>query len=200
MFYGVRMVLINLPIFNSSSLLSEPLRTISSMPIAIGITITPMFHNLLISLARSEYLFFFLLLQFLLRSTEIAKSTIWHVLSFLLIITWSGLLVMIRWYICISKSLRILCLILKDSLSIYHLVEWSNFNFLHNSQYITLSTQSCLYLFSTSFLRSLIMGLIILSFSPHNLLLLFCSRLSILTLIYLVFMVLFCAVIRRDSV
>ena len=44
------------------------------------------------------------------------------------------------------------------------------------------------------------MWLIILSLSPHNLHLLFCCILSILSLIWLVLMALFCAANRRDSV
>ena len=49
-------------------------------------------------------------------------------------------------------------------------------------------------------LYSLIMCLIISSLSPHNLYLLFCFVLSILALIWLVLMALFCAAIRRNSV
>ena len=40
----------------------------------------------------------------------------------------------------------------------------------------------------------------VLSLSPHNLHLLFCRVLSILTLIWLVLIALFCAAIRSDSV
>ena len=44
------------------------------------------------------------------------------------------------------------------------------------------------------------MWLIVSSLSPHNLHLLFCCILSILALIWLVLMALFCTAIRRDSV
>ena len=47
-------------------------------------------------------------------------------------------------------------------------------------------------------LHSLIMWLIILSLSPYNLHLLFCCVLSILAVIWLVLMALFCAAIRRN--
>ena len=89
-----------------------------------------------------------------------------------------------------------------DGLCIYHFFVWSNFNFLHNSQWITLPNQSCqaLYSFCANLLHSLIMWLMVSSRSPHNLHLLFCCVLSILTLIWLVLMALFCAAIRRDSV
>ena len=78
----------------------------------------------------------------------------------------------------------------------------SNLNFLHNSLWITLLTQSCRILcsFFTNLLHLLIMWLIISSLSSHNLHLLFCCMLSIFALMWFVFMVLFCAAIRRDSV
>ena len=84
----------------------------------------------------------------------------------------------------------------------YHLFVWSNLDFLHNSQWITLPTQSCLVLYSfwVNMLHSLIMWLIVLSLSPHNLDLLFCCVLSILALIWSVLIALFCAAVRRDSV
>ena len=87
-------------------------------------------------------------------------------------------------------------------LCIYHLFIWSNFNFFHNSRWITLPTQSCLVLnsFCANLLHSLIMWLVVLSLSPHNLHLLFSCVLSILALMWLVLMALFCATIRRDSV
>ena len=87
-------------------------------------------------------------------------------------------------------------------LCIYHLLVWSNWNFLHISQWITLPTQSCLALYSlfANLLHSLSMWLIVLSLSPHSLHLLFCCVLSILALIWFVLMALSCAAIRRDSV
>ena len=76
------------------------------------------------------------------------------------------------------------------------------FKFLHISQWITLPTQSCtvLYSFCANLLHSLIMSLMVSSLSPHSLHLLFCCVLSILALIWLVLLALFCAAIRRDSV
>ena len=70
------------------------------------------------------------------------------------------------------------------------------------SQWITLPIQSCLVLYSfcVNLLHSLIMWLMVLSLSPHSLHLLLCCILSILALIWLVLMALFCAAIRRDSV
>ena len=69
---------------------------------------------------------------------------------------------------------------------------------MHISQWIPLPTQSCLALYS--FLHSPIMWLMVSSMSSHSLHLLFCCVLSILALIWLVLMALFCAAIRRDSV
>ena len=58
--------------------------------------------------------------------------------SLFLTITWSGCQAKIKWYVCISKSLRTLCVSLfrTDSGSgIYHLFLWTNFNFFHNYQW-----------------------------------------------------------------
>ena len=70
---------------------------------------------------------------------------------------------------------------------------------MHSSQWITLPTQSCLVLYSfcANLLHSLNMWLIVLSLSPHNLHLLICCVLSILTLIWLVLMAIFCTAIGR---
>ena len=140
-----------------------------------------MFHSFFSSLARSSYLSFFShSFCFILWSAGTAKSTILQVLFFLLlIIIKSGLLAGIRWSVCILKSHRSLCESFSRigaGLCIYHLLVWSNLNFLHISQWITLLTQSCLVLYSRSanLLHSLIIWLMVSSLSPHNLHLLFC--------------------------
>ena len=121
---------------------------------------------------------------------------------FLLIIIKSGLLAGIRWSVFMLKSHRSLCVAFSRTgtgLSIYHLLVWSNLNFLHISQWITLPTQSCLALYSrcANLPHSLIIWLMVSSRSPHILHLLFCWVLSILALIWLVLMVLSCAAIRE---
>ena len=123
----------------------------------------------------------------------------------LLIIIKSGRMAEMRLSVCISKSqrnLRVSFSKTDSGLSIYYLFVWSNLNFLHNSQLIPLPTQSCLALdsFCINMQHSLIMRLIVSSLSPHNLHLLFCCVLSVLALIWLVLMALFCAAIRRDSI
>ena len=68
-------------------------------------------------------------------------------LFFLLIIIRSGLLAEIRWSVCMSH--RSSCVSFSwtdDGLCIYHLLVWSNFNFLHISQWITLPNHSCVVL------------------------------------------------------
>ena len=117
----------------------------------------------------------------------------------------SGLLAEIRWSVCMSKSHRSFCVSFSRTgagLCIYHLLAWSNLNFLHISLWITLPTQSYLALnsFHANLLHFLIMWLMVSSLSPHSLHLLFYCILSILALIWLVLMVQFCATIRRDSV
>ena len=193
------------PTSKSSSPSSNPLVTIPNAPITIGIIVTSMFYIFFNSQARSRYLSFFShSFSFILWSARTAKSIIWLVLFFLLIVIRSGLLTGIRWSLCMSKSHRSLCVLFSwtgAELCIYHLFGWSNFNLLHISQWITLPTQSCLVLYSfyANLLHSLIMWLIVSSLSPHSLHLLFCCVLAILALMWLVLMALFCAAIRRDS-
>ena len=79
-----------------------------------------------------------------------ANSTRWLVHFFLLIEIRFGLRIGTQWCVCISKLQRILCVSFSrtdSGLCIYHLVVWSHFNLLHNSQWITFPTQS----FCTSF-------------------------------------------------
>ena len=195
-----------LPTSNSSRPFNNPLVTVPNAPITIGTIITFMFHSFFNSLARSRYLSFFSLsFRFILWSAGTAKSTILQILFLLLIMMRSGLLVGITWSVCMLKSHRSLCESFSRTgagLCIYHLFVWSNWNFLHISQWITLPTQSCLalYSFCANLLHSLIMWLIVSSLTPHTLHLLFCCVLSILALIWFVLMALSCAAIRRDSV
>ena len=63
----------------------------------------------------------------------------------------STLLTMIEWPVGILKSQRTLCIsfsITNSGLSTYHLLVCSNFNLLHNSQWIIFPTQSSIVLFS----------------------------------------------------
>ena len=93
--------------------------------------------------------------------------------SFLWIITSSGCLARIRWFVCISISLGILCISFSRidyCLCKYHLAVWLNFSFLHNFQRIIFPTQSyqVLYTFCANLLHSLLMWLIVSSLSQHN--------------------------------
>ena len=192
--------------FKSSRLFNNPLVIVPKAPITIGAMVPFIFHSFFNSLARSRYLSFFShSFSFILWSAGTAKSTIFQIFFFLLIIIRSGLLDEIRWSVCMSKSHRSLCVSFSSTgagLCIHHLLVWSNLNFLHISQWITLPTQSCLVLYSlcANLLHSLIMWLIVSALSPHSLRLLFCWIFSILALIWLVLRALSCAAIRRDSV
>ena len=104
-----------------------------------------------------------------------------------------------------SKTQRSLCVSFSSTgskLHIYHLFVWWNLNVLHIFLWITLSTQSCLVLYSfcANLMHSLIMWLIDLSLLPHYLHFLFRCILSSLALIWLVLMTLFCAAVRIDTV
>ena len=136
-------------------------------PIAICMTVTFMCHSFFSSHARSRYLSLYSTsFNLTLWSAGTAKSTIRQVLVFLFTITRSGYLVEIMWPVCISKSLRSLCVSRTDlGLCRYHLFVWSNLNFLHYSLWITLSIQLRLVLFSfcANLLHSLIIWLIVSS-------------------------------------
>ena len=126
----------------SSSPFNNPLVTVPKAPITIGIIVTFRFHS-------SRYLSFFAhSFSFILWSARTAKSTTLQILYFffffffffLLIIIRSGLLVEIRWSVCMSKSQKNLFVSFSGTaawLCIYHLFVWSNLNFLHISQWIT---------------------------------------------------------------
>ena len=153
------------PTSKSSRPFNNPLVIVPKAPITIGTIVTFMFHSFFNSLARSRYLSFFSLsFRFIVWSAGTAKSTILQILFFflLLIIIRSGLLAEIRLSVCMLKSYRSLCVSFSRTvagLGIYHLLVWSNLNFLHISQWITLPIQSCLalYSFCANFLHSLIM-------------------------------------------
>ena len=128
-----------------------------------------------------------------------------QVLCFWLLILRSCRLAEIWSSACMSKFNCSLCKSISSTdigLCIYQLFVWSNWNVLHNSQWITLPTLSCLVLYSlcVNLLHSLIMWLLVSSRSAHNPHLLFYCVLSILDLIWLVLMALFCAASRRDFV
>ena len=119
--------------------------------ITIGTIVTFMFHSFFSYLTRSRYLSFFAhSFRFILWSAGISKSIILRILFFLLIIVRSGLLVEIRWSVCMLKSLWSLCesfLRTGAGLCIYHLFVWSNLNFLQISLWITNPVVSRLILF-----------------------------------------------------
>ena len=92
-------------ISKSSSLCTNPLVTVLSASVTIGITVTFMFSSFFGSLAKSEYLSLALLsFSFTLWSAIMVKSTFWE--GFFLTITRSGHLVKIRWSVCILTSQR----------------------------------------------------------------------------------------------
>ena len=114
----------------SSSLFNNRLVTVPKAPITIGIIFTFMFHSFFNSLARSWYLSLFSLsFSFIQWSIGKAKSTIFQILSlffflfFLLIIIRSGLLVKIRWSVCLSKShiIIIIIIIIIYSSRVFHI-------------------------------------------------------------------------------
>ena len=100
-------------ISKSSRPFINPLVTIPSAPLIIGITVTFMFHSFFTSLERSRYLnLFSLSFSFTLGSAGMTKSTIRQFLSFFFTISWSGRLTEMRWSVCISLLLFIIVVII----------------------------------------------------------------------------------------
>ena len=140
----VWMVSTRSPTSKSSRPFNNPLVTVPKAPMTIGIIATFKFHNFFNSLARSRYLSLFShSFSFILWSARTAKSTILEIFFFFVdyynII--SSLRTEIWWSVCISKSHRSLWVSFSrtgSGLCIYHLLAWSNLNFLHISQFIHL--------------------------------------------------------------
>ena len=177
------------PTSKSSKPFNNHFVTVPKAAITLGIIVTFMSRYL----SLFSHSFILILWSARIASRQFCRFSFFF--FFLLIIIRSGLLVEIRWSVCMSNSHRSLCVSFSRTsagLCIYHLLAWPNLNFLHISQ-------SCLA-FCANMLHSLIMWLMVSSLSPNSLHLLFCCVLSILAFIWLVLMALFCAAIRRDSV
>ena len=110
------------PTSKTSSPFNNPLVTVPSAPITIGIIVTFLFHSLFTSLAKVEVLILlFTFLSFILCSVGTAKSTILQVLFFLSIIIRSGLLAgdkVIRLYVKIPQEF--VRVVLLDSCWVVH--------------------------------------------------------------------------------
>ena len=133
------------PTSKSSKPFNNPLVTVPKALITIGIIVTCMFHSFFYSQARSRYSSFFHILSALFSGQQRQQSPQFCKFSFffLLVIIRSGLLAEIRWFVCMSKSHRSLCVSFSRTdagLYIYHLFVWSNFIFLHIAQWIILPT------------------------------------------------------------
>ena len=91
----------------------RPLGTTQKMPSTVSTTVTFMFHSFFSPLARSRYLFIFLLsFIFTLWSVRMAEFTRWQFLFFLLNNGRFGLLSESGWSICISKSQIIIIILI----------------------------------------------------------------------------------------
>ena len=139
------------PTSKSSRPFNNPLITVPKAPITIGIIVTFMIHSFFQFSNKVEVLIslftFFQIYSVVSRDRKVDNLADF---VFLLIIIRSGLLAGISWSVCILKSHRSFCMSFSRTgagLCIYHLLAWSNLNFLHISQWITLPTQSCLTLF-----------------------------------------------------
>ena len=139
----VRMVSNSLLIFKFFSLCINPSVIVPRPPITIGITVTYMFHNFFNSIARSSYLSFFWCCFNLLSDQSGLQSPQFWKFSFS---CWLLLDLVDRprlGDLFVSKKkknkkkTKSLCVSFSrtgSELCIYHLIIWSNLNFLHNSQ------------------------------------------------------------------
>ena len=162
------MVFTRPPTSKSSSPFNNPLCIVPKAPITIGMIGSFIFHSFFHFSSKVEVLLVLFCGQLGQQSQRFCKFSF-----FLLIIIRSGRKAQIRWYVCISKSQRSLCLSFSwttAKLCIYHLFVWSNVNFLHISLWIPLPTHLCLILYTlfANFLYSLIIWLIITSMSTNS--------------------------------
>ena len=128
-------------ISKSSSPSTNPLVTVPSALVMIGITVTFKFHSFsVLKLGPGTY-FFFNLLSVLSSGQPERQSLLFGSLSFF----FTNRLTEIMWSVCIPQSQIILCVSFSrtdSGLCIYHLLIWSNLIFSHNSQWITLPPPS----------------------------------------------------------
>ena len=133
------------PTSKSSRPFNNPLVTVKKAPITTGIIVTFMFHSFFFQFSNKVEVLVSLFTFFQFYSVVSWDSKVDNFSGFsLLIIIRSGLLAEIRWSDCMSKSHRILCVSFSwtdAGLCIYHLLAWSNINFLKISQWITIPTQ-----------------------------------------------------------
>ena len=123
----------------SSSPFNNPLVTVPKAPITIDIIVTFMFHSFFQFSSKVGVLIsFFTFFQFY--SSVCRDSRVDNFADFLffllLIIIRSGILAEIRWSVFMSKYHRSLCVLFSRrgaGLCIYHLLAWSNLDFLHIS-------------------------------------------------------------------
>ena len=138
-----------IPLFSSPPV---PLVNVPKAIITIGRIVTFLFHSFF-QFPRKFQILILLFIYFQFYSVVSRDSNVHNfaISLFLLIIIMSGRLAEIKWSVCMWKSRRDLCVSFSRTdvgLCIYHLFVWSNWNFLLNSQWITLHLQSCLVLHS----------------------------------------------------
>ena len=122
---------------------TNPLVILPREPITIGIVVTFMLHfffqfpiRVKVRIPLFAFFQFYNVVHWDSKVRKYVNSPF-----FLLIITKSGRLAEISWSVCNSKFHRSLCVLFSrtdNGLSVCCLFVWSNFNFLHNFQWITL--------------------------------------------------------------
>ena len=150
------MVFIGPLIFKSSCLCTITSVTVQSAPITVNIIVTFIFHSFFRSLVKSRFLCLFSLsFNFTQWSTRTLSPNFGRFFfsSFCLNVNRSDRLAEIRKFIfCLKIPENFVRQIFLDRFWVVHapFVVWSNLNFLHNSQWITMPTHSFLFLYSLS--------------------------------------------------
>ena len=138
------------PTSNFSSPLINLLVTVPKSPITIGIIVTFIFHSFFQFSSKVQVLILlFTLFQFYSVVSRDSKVDNFANFLFFIIIIRSGFLAEVSCSICMSKSHRSLCVSFsRTAAGLYkcHLFVRSYLNFFHIFQWITLPTQSCLFL------------------------------------------------------
>ena len=127
----------------SSSLFYRSFGTSPREPSTISFTVILIFRSFFLVIRQGPSICLsFCCLNFFLCNLLERQNTLNIKFFFLLLNTWSGFLARIRRSVCILKFWRNLFSKPDFTLCIYYLVVWSNFNLLHNYQWITLLTLS----------------------------------------------------------
>ena len=149
-------------IFKSSSPFTKPLVTVPRDRLQLvktSLSCSTFFFQFPSKVLVLIFLFtFFQFYAVVSRDSKFGKLSFFFFFFLMIIITRSDRLAEIRWSVCISKSQRSLCVFfsrIDPGSCSYYLFVYSNFHFLHNFQWINLSTRSYTFYVLVCYVRVL---------------------------------------------